>query len=484
MPKYDLTVMLRQKSAPTFGQRLMLVAALSWPAIMAQLSAILMEYIDASMVGSLGAGPAASIGLMSTSTWLFWGLGGALSSGFSVQVAHLVGAGKDSSARDVLRQSIIALLAFGLLISAIGSSISGPLPKWLGGNEEIAPEASAYFLIVMLSLPFGYITFLASAMLRCSGNMVVPGMANVAMCVLDVIFNYFLIFEPHEMLGISMPGAGLGVAGAAIGTALAQILTGCYLLYYMMRKASHINFRGYKFTFNLSRATLKRAMVISSPMGAERIMMCGAQILTTVIVAPLGTAAIAANAFGITAESLCYMPGYGVADAATTIVGQSVGASRRDLARSFGKITILIGMVVMTVMGLVMWLGAPLMMGIFTPDATVRTFGVEALRIEAWAEPMFAAAIVSYGVMVGAGYTLVPACINLGCIWAVRLTLATVLAPVMGLNGVWLAMCIELCVRGVVYLCVFSSGRWLKNAKTLPAPEIEELEDKSQPYVL
>lgn len=484
MPKNDLTAILRQKSAPTFGQRLMLVATLSWPAIMAQLSAILMEYIDASMVGSLGAAPSASIGLVSTSTWLFWGLGGALSTGFSVQVAHLVGAGKDSSARDVLRQSIIALVAFGLLISAIGSLISGPLPRWLGGNEEIASGASSYFLIVMLSLPFGYLTFLASAMLRCSGNMVVPGMANMVMCVLDVIFNYFLIFEPREVLGLSLPGAGLGVVGAALGTALAQILVGCFLLYYMARKSAHLNFRGHRFTFTLSRATLKRALSISSPIGAERIMMCGAQILTTVIVAPLGTAAIAANAFGITAESLCYMPGYGVSDAATTIVGQSVGASRHDLARSFGKITILIGMVVMTIMGLVMWLAAPLMMGIFTPDATVRTLGVEALRIEAWAEPMFAAAIVSYGVMIGAGYTLVPSCINLGCIWAVRLTLATLLAPRMGLSGVWLAMCIELCVRGLVFLITFSSGRWLKKAKPLPAPEIEELEDKSQPYVL
>lgn len=484
MPKIDLAAMLRRESVPTLGQRLMLVATLSWPAIMAQLSAILMEYIDASMVGSLGAGPAASIGLVSTSTWLFWGLGGALSTGFSVQVAHLVGAGKDNSARDVLRQSIIALFVFGLFIAAIGASISGPLPRWLGGNPEIAGGSSAYFLIVMLSLPFCYLAFLASAMLRCEGNMVVPGVANAVMCVLDVVFNFFLIFEPREMLGMRMPGAGLGVAGAALGTALAQILVGGYLLYYTTRRSAHLNFRGREFGFQLTKPTLKRALVISSPIGAERIMMCGAQILTTVIVAPLGTAAIAANAFGITAESLCYMPGYGVSDAATTIVGQSVGASRKDLARSFGKITIIIGMAVMTIMGLVMWLAAPLMMSIFTPDETVRALGTGALRIEAWAEPMFAAAIVSYGVMIGAGYTLVPACINLGSIWVVRLTLAALLAPVMGLNGVWLAMCIELCVRGAVFLITFAKGRWLGAPKAVPLPEVEELEDKSQPYEL
>ena len=190
--------------------------------------------------------------------------------------------------------------------------------------------------------------------------------------------------------------------------------------------------------------------------------MCGAQILVTVIVAPLGTAAIAANAFAITAESLCYMPGYGIGEAATTLVGQSIGAGRRDLTKRFAHITVYSGMVVMSVMGVVMYFAAPVMMAFFTPDHTVRELGVMALQIEAWAEPMFAAAIVSYGAFVGTGDTLIPSCMNLGSIWAVRLTLAAILAPVMGLKGVWIAMCIELCFRGAIFLWRLYSGAWTK----------------------
>lgn len=480
----DLTAVLRGRADLTLADRLRMVASLSWPSIMAQLSTILMEYIDASMVGSLGASASASIGLMATSTWLFWGLGSALATGFSVQVAHHVGAGNDSQARNVVSQSYVAVVALGLLLAVIGVAMSGSLPVWLGGNPEIVDGASAYFSIVMMSLPFCYVTFLTSGMLRCAGNMVVPGALNVMMCILDVVFNYFLIYDSHTVLGIEMPGAGLGVAGAATGTALAEIVTSGFLLWFLMRKAAHLNFRGVEFRLHLTSETLKRALRISTPIGAERIMMCGAQIITTVIVAPLGTAAIAANAFGITAESLCYMPGYGISDAATTLVGQSLGARKKKVAHDFGVITIVLGMLIMGIMGLVMWMGAPLMMSIFTPDQLVRELGVKALRIEAWAEPMFAASIVCYGIMVGAGYTVMPACINLCSIWIVRLSLAALLAPTLGLDGVWIAMCIELCVRGSVFLVEFARGKWIRHANIMPETEIEEIDNPPHPYEL
>lgn len=483
-PTSDLATLLQHPGDIPLGVRLRLIASLSWPAIMAQLSSILMEYIDASMVGSLGAAASASIGLVATTTWLFWGLGGALSTGFSVQVAHLVGASHDEQARSVLVQSIACVVALGIVTGAIGAGISGMLPAWIGGNAEINPWASSYFCIVSLSLPVCYLAFLASSMLRCAGNMLVPGMLNVAMCVLDVAFNYFLIYDSHPVLGIMVPGAGLGVKGAALGSALAAAVTAVALLWFIFAKSDHLHFRSRKLRLGFSKDILWRALKISAPIGVERIVMCGAQIVTTIIVAPIGTAAIAANAFGITAESLCYMPGYGISDAATTLVGQSVGAGRPRLAHSFGKITIGLGIAIMTVMGVVMWICAPLMMQLFTPDLQVRALGVSALRIEAWAEPMFAAAIVAYGVMVGAGYTLVPACVNLGSMWVVRITLAALLAPSMGLNGVWLAMCIELCVRGMVFLWIFSRKRWVKKANVMPQPEIEEIIQNPTPYEL
>lgn len=450
----------------TLGQQLKLTVQLSIPAIISQISSILMQFIDASMVGSLGAEASASIGLVSTTTWLFAGISVACATGFYVQVSHLLGSKDTVKARSVLRQSIVMVMIFSLAVSAIGCAVSGPLPRWLGGEADIHRDASMYFLIFMLSLPALQLNMLASGMLRSSGNMYTPSLLNILMCLLDVVFNFFLIFPSRTVefagMEIAVPGAGLGVTGAALGTAFASIVVAALLLYSLCFKSPELAIAREKGSFRPTRQCFRNALGIALPMGCERVIMCGAQIMSTVIVAPLGTIAIAANSFAITAESLCYMPGHGVSNAATTLVGQSIGARRKDLTWRFAHISVLMGIAVMTVMGIVMYVAAPLIMEIMTPDAAVRELGAKVLRIEAFAEPMYAASIVVYGVFVGVGDTLVPSIMNLGSIWAVRLTLAAVLAPRYGLEGAWLAMCIELCFRGFIFLVRLYRKKWLK----------------------
>lgn len=471
MERDSLLAMIRRGQEMSLRQQLRLTAVLSWPAIVAQLSTIVMQYIDAAMVGSLGAESSASIGLMATSTWLMWGLCSAVASGFSVQVANRIGASDRRGAEGVLRQSFLPVIVFSILLAIFGAAISGNLPLWLGGSDDIAPGASSYFLIFSLSLPFLQISFLSGAMLRCSGNTLFPGIVNVGMCVLDVIFNFFLIFSAHDLniagMSFRLPGAGLGVTGAAIGTALAETVAAAVMLWYLWRRNKELNLRHSHGSFMPGMHCLRRAFRISTPLGIEHLFMCGAQVFITAIVAPLGNVAIAANAFAVTAESLCYMPGYGISEAATTLVGQSLGAGRERLARSFAKITVISGIVVMTAMGVVMYVGAPVMMGIISPVEAICSLGTEVLRIEAFAEPMFAASIVAYGVFIGAGDTLVPAGMNLGSIWGVRLTLAAILAPTMGLKGVWIAMAIELCFRGAIFLLRLRTDRWLRANRAL-----------------
>ncbi len=449
----------------TLGQQLKLTVQLSIPAIISQISSIMMQFIDASMVGSLGAEASASIGLVSTTTWLFAGISVACATGFYVQVSHLLGSKDTVQARSVLRQSLVSVLLFSLAVSAIGVALSGPLPRWLGGDEAIRHDASMYFLIYMLTLPFLQMNMLSSGMLRSSGNMYTPSMLNVMMCILDVIFNFFLIFPTRTVdiggMALIVPGAGLGVTGAALGTALATVIVAVMLLHSLCVKSPELNLKQEKGSYRPTLKCLKNAVGIALPMGCERIIMCGAQIMSTVIIAPLGTIAIAANSFAITVESLCYMPGHGVSNAATTLVGQSIGAGRKDLTWRFAHISVWMGIAVMTFMGIVMYVGAPAMMGIMTPDAAVQDLGSRILRIEAFAEPMYAASIVVYGVFVGVGDTLVPSIMNLGSIWAVRLSLAALLAPELGLEGVWIAMCIELCFRGAIFLVRLYRKKWL-----------------------
>jgi putative MATE family efflux protein len=383
------------------------------------------------------------------------GLASAVNMGFSVQVAHFIGANDFEAARRVLRQSLVCSFLWSLMLSFTAVAIHLQLPFWLGGSAEIAHDASMYFLIVGLAGIFFQMEGLAGSMLKCSGNMKIPSALNIMMCVLDVIFNYLFIYQLN-----------MGVKGAAMGTALAELVTAILMLYFLIVRSDMLSLVGRQGSFRPKADTIRTAFKIGAPMGLQHLLMGSAQIVSTIIVAPLGTVAIAANSMAITVESLCYMPGYGIAEAATTLVGQGIGAGQKLLTRSFAHLSVGLGMLVMTFMGVLMFVFAPELMAVMSPVEAIVEQGAEALRIEAFAEPMFAATIVANGVFIGAGDTLIPAIMSLASMWGVRLTLAASLAPRFGLKGVWTAMAIDLSVRGILFLTRLFKGKWYKNIRS------------------
>lgn len=431
-----LATILNQDEQPGKRQKLSVVWQLSVPAILAQLTSIMMQYIDAAMVGSLGADASASIGIVSTSTWLLSGLCSAVSTGFSVQAAQKIGAGQEREARAVLKHGLWAGICFSALLMLAGILISGHLPGWLGAEEKIRKDASVYFLIYACSLPAMQMNGLAAAMLQCSGNMRTPAMLDASMCGLDVLLNLLFIRR-------------FGVAGAAMGTALAAVIISAAMLWAVCIHSPALGLLR-KEPCVLSGTILRMAVRIGIPMGFEHIAVCGAMIVTTRIIAPLGTIAVAANSFAVTAESICYMPGYGIAAAATALVGQSLGAGKRELAKSFSNMSVFLGCAVMTAAGALMYFLCPFLFEILTPDVQVQKLAAEVLRIELFAEPFYAAAIVASGALRGAGDSLVPGILSLISIWGVRITLSILLTGQWGLPGVWFAMCAELCVRGLL----------------------------------
>ena len=486
--KDQLLSLIREGGKLDTISQVKLAALLSFPSMMAQLVHIMMQYIDASMVGSLGAHASASIGLVSTTIWLFGSLCSAASVGFYVQVAHRIGACDFAGARQVLRQSFLSCILFALVLSGIGVGISSHLPHWLGGGEDICRDASLYFMFFSMCLPFSMLNSLCAGMLRCSGNMHIPSLLNMGMCLLDVVFNWLLIFPsrtyhlPFNHLpftdfnsqwsmvngqwSITIPGAGLGVAGAVLGTALAFVICSGLMCYFTVVRSKELSLRQDSGTFIPQLSTLREGIRIAAPIAVEHVILCGAQIVSTIIVAPLGTVAIAANSFGITVEALCYMPGYGIADAATTLVGQSLGAGRRDLARKFSRITILSGASMMAALAVLMWAFAPQLMDMLSNDPEVIRLGAQCLRIEAFAEFFFGISIVAYGCCIGAGDTLVPSLINLLSMWVIRIGLALLLIPGMGLLGYWVAMATELTAKGIIFAVRIRRGRWMNTRLT------------------
>ena len=209
----------------------------------------------------MGAKASAAIGLVESTGWLLGGLAHAASLGFSVQVAHFIGANDFEAARKVLRQSLVCCFLWALIISTTSLVIAPYLPYWLGGTEEIARDASLYFAIFGVCGIFFQMEGLAGSMLKCSGNMKIPSMLNIGMCVMDVIFNYLFIYVLN-----------MGVVGAAIGTGMAMFVTACLMMYFLLVKSKMLALVGHPGSFKPREETIKTAFKIGAPMGLQHLL--------------------------------------------------------------------------------------------------------------------------------------------------------------------------------------------------------------------
>lgn len=450
---------------PPFPGMIFLLLRMVIPGILAQVCSVAMQYIDASMVGHLGSSQAASVGLVSSSVWLICGMGLCLNVGHYVQISQLVGAGRLQEARNLTVQAWITSLTAGILIGLAAAAVSSRLPGFLGGEPAICQDAADYFLCCALSVPFLQINMLATGVLQGAGSMKLPGLLNILRCLLDVVFNFLLIFEgaAYSIGGweIHVPGLGLGVMGAALGTAMAEM---CVALL-MTLSVSLLNPRLRRIRgegFRWRRDQMIRALRLSFPVGLEHGLICLAMVVSVMIVATLGAVAVAAHSMAITAESFCYMIAWGIGTSASALMGQTVGAGRREMAVRLGWLVTGLGAAAVGCAAVLMYAAAPLMMALMTPDPAIQQQGAEMLRTVAWAEPLFAATIVISGALRGAGDTMVPSSVNCLCKWLVRIPLSFLLAWSLGLYGVWVAMSLELCITGICMLIRLRSGRWLK----------------------
>lgn len=457
----QLSARMRQGETIPSRQTAQVALALSIPSILEQLVVTAMGYIDAAMVGHIGAEATASIGIVSSSTWLLHGVLVGLYTALSIQIAQYLGADRQDDARSVLRQAMLFNVILGVGAALFGLGISPFLPGWLGADPSLRANATAYFAIWSAALPFTMAMGLYLSILRAAGNALTASLISVLVCVLDAIFNFFLINPTRTLWGITVWGAGLGVPGAALGTALATVVGGLLALAILLLREGPLCIRK-PAPWRITRSCLRNLLWVGVPLAGERAAISLAQVVLVRIVAGLGTVAIAANSLAVNAEGLCYMAGYGIQSAAVTLIGQAVGANRKDMAKRFAWLCTGLGMGVMALSGVGLWILAPTLMSLFTTDAAVIALGAQVLRIEAWAEPMFGASIVASGAMQGAGDSTSCFVLNIFSMWCIRLTLAFLLAPRLGLMGVWGAMCCELSIRGLLFLIRLARGKWLE----------------------
>ena len=441
-----------------------LIFRLCVPAIMMQMATFAMQYIDAAMVGSLGASASASVSVVFSSIWIAIGLGFAMTMGFSVQVAHAIGANDTIQAKRIFRQGLLICCGFAGLISILGIYLSPHLPALLGADPEIWHNASSYFFVYTCFFPIMQLRLFSASVLQCSGDTKTPGILNSLLCLLDVIFNYFMIFPAHDVtirsFSLHVPGANLGVTGAALGTAFSEMIIATLMFIKAFKQPKlHFAFTSEKFSKNI----LKNAVRISYPIAIEAVALHGTFIFTTCLVAPLGTVALAANIFSVTVERICCFLGIGISIASTTLVGQALGAHRKDLAHRFTWGSIKFGLLLEMLAVTALYFFAPFVFSCLTPDVAVQELGVQVLRIQLLAEPLFEISVISGGILRGAKDTLSASIITLICKVFVLIPLALLLSKPYGLVGIWIAFCADSGTRGILMLLRLQNEKsWMR----------------------
>lgn len=294
----QLSARMRQGETIPSRQTAQVALALSIPSILEQLVVTAMGYIDAAMVGHIGAEATASIGIVSSSTWLLHGVLVGLYTALSIQIAQYLGADRQDDARSVLRQAMLFNVILGVGAALFGLGISPFLPGWLGADPSLRANATAYFAIWSTALPFTMAMGLYLSILRAAGNALTASLISVLVCVLDAIFNFFLINPTRTLWGITVWGAGLGVPGAALGTALATVVGGLLALAILLLRKGPLCIRK-PAPWKITRSCLRNLLWVGGPLAGERAAISLAQVVLVRIVAGLGTVAIAANSLAV-----------------------------------------------------------------------------------------------------------------------------------------------------------------------------------------
>ena len=459
--KKQLNVTDESRSIP------MTIILLAWPVFIEQVFTTLVSFADTAMVGALGKEATASISISNSPIFLLNGIMMALGVGITTMVAHAVGAGEHERVKNLMRHAFLLILYIGLPISIIVAALSRMIPLWMGAGEDIIDMATNYNLIVSVGRVFMLASMVLNSAFRGYGDTKTPMILNIVMNAINIVGNYLLINPTRQItvlgLTFTMPGAGWGVNGAAVATALGMIVAGVMALYIAFKKSNPYRISiGGKGFFRMDKELTGEIFKISLPAVLERVFMSSSGIFVSSSLATLGTASIAANSLYSSAESLSYMPAFAFQTAITTLTGQSLGAKKPHLAEKFLKWTLIMGTVVMALTSVGLYVFSVPIIGIFTPDEEVIELAAECLRIMAVIQIPQMIAWVIGGLLRGAGDTKSSFYITAATNWGIRTLFAVLLVRVFHQNLV--AYCyvidIEIMVRLLLMYLRYRSGKW------------------------
>ncbi len=446
------------------GRRtLWVVLALAWPTMLEQLLQVAAQYVDSAMVGRLGAAATASVGATVTINWMVGSTLSALGIGFLAYIAREYGAGRFENASRAVAQSVSAALIAGLGFTALTLGLSGQIPGWMNAAQDIRETASRYFFIIYTPMLLRAATVIFGTVLRASGDSRTPMKVNLLVNGVNVVLNYLLIYETRDVtllgLTVRMPGAGLGVIGAAIGTAAGFAVGGVAMTLALWRHP-RISPKGQ--SLKPDWTIMKPCLKVALPAALQRFGTSFGYVAFASVINSLGTVATAAHSIANTAESAFYIPAYGIQTAAATLSGNAGGMRDQKYMKAITRTLLILEPTLMAVSGATLFILAPRMMAMFTPDQQVIRLGSTVLRMVAVTEPLYGIAVVLEGIFMGVGDTMYAFVCNIVGMWGLRVlgTVVLVHGFGLGLTAAWGAMIAHNILLCALFAIHYKNGKW------------------------
>jgi putative MATE family efflux protein len=419
------------------------IIILAWPTMLEQLLQTAVQYIDTAMVGAIGDYATAAVGSTTTVNWLVNSTIQAIGIGFLAYIAQAHGAGDTRFVRRASAQAVLATLVTGVLFTVITLALSPFVPLWMQVDGSISTLAAQYFFIIYAPMLPRTATIIFGAILRAVGDTKTPMLVGLTVNILNVLLNFFLIFDTRQYTVFShsftVYGAGLGVIGAAIASAVA-FTAGGILITIALWKHKDLSPKGCSIKPDFH--VLRPCMRIAFPNMLQRFGTSLGYVAFASMINSLGDISTAAHTIANTVESAFYIPGYGMQAAASTLTGNALGAKDGKRMKELARLLVLIEVVLMIVSGALLFVFAPQMAGIFSDSPEVISLAGTVLKMVAVSEPIFGAALIIEGLLHGVGKTAAPFAYNIIGMWGVRIVGTFICTQLftLGLISAWACM--------------------------------------------
>ena len=439
------------------------ILGLAWPTMLEQLMQTVVQYIDTAMVGSLGTQATAAVGATSTVNWLIGSTISAVSVGFLSYIARAFGAGEKEAAKRATAQAVLAVVIVGVVFTTITLSLSSAIPVWMQVDESIQTMASQYFFIIYMPMLFRTASIIFGTILRAAGDTKTPMKIGVLVNLTNVVLNFILIYETRKisLFGIifTMPGAGLGVIGAAVASAIAFTVGGICITIVLWRHPI-VSPKGQSFKPDMK--ILRPCFTVAFPNMLQRFGTSLGYVFFASMINSIGEVATAAHTIANTVESAFYIPGYGMQTAAATLAGNAYGAHDKKRMDDLAAMFIPIEIVLMIVSGGCLFIFAPDLMRIFSSSEEVIGLGTTVLRMVAVSEPFYGFSIIIEGMMQGIGKTKEPFVYNIIGMWMIRIVGTFICTQLLGLGLVvaWACMILHNLLLFVLFFICYLRKTW------------------------